>query len=44
MRWAGNLASMGKARNAYKILSGKPAGKRCTGVHVRAILGYIIRK
>jgi hypothetical protein len=28
MRWAGNVACMGEMRNAYKILVGKPEGKR----------------
>jgi hypothetical protein len=28
MRWAGHVARMGKTRNAYRILVGKPEGKR----------------
>jgi hypothetical protein len=28
MRWAGNSAHVGKMKNAYKILVGKPEGKR----------------
>jgi hypothetical protein len=28
MRWAGNVARMGEKRNAYRILVGKPEGKR----------------
>jgi hypothetical protein len=28
MRWAGNIARMGEERNAYRILVGKPEGKR----------------
>jgi hypothetical protein len=28
MRWAGNIAQMGETRNAYRILVGKPEGKR----------------
>jgi hypothetical protein len=28
MRWAGHVARMGEKRNAYKILVGKPEGKR----------------
>jgi hypothetical protein len=28
MRWAGNVARMGEKRNAYRILMGKPEGKR----------------
>jgi hypothetical protein len=27
MRWAGHAARMGKKRNAYRILVGKPEGK-----------------
>jgi hypothetical protein len=28
MRWAGHVAHMGKERNMYKVLMGKPEGKR----------------
>jgi hypothetical protein len=28
MRWAGHIARMGEKRNAYRILVGKPEGKR----------------
>jgi hypothetical protein len=28
MRWVGHVARMGEARNAYRILVGKPEGKR----------------
>jgi hypothetical protein len=28
MRWAGHAAQMGEKRNAYRILVGKPEGKR----------------
>jgi hypothetical protein len=31
MRWAGHVARMGKKRNAYMILVGKPDGKRPLG-------------
>jgi hypothetical protein len=31
MRWAGHVARMGKTRNAYRILVGKPEGKRQLG-------------
>jgi hypothetical protein len=31
MRWAGNLERMGVKRNAYRILAGKPEGKRSLG-------------
>jgi hypothetical protein len=31
MRWAGHLAWMGEMKNAYRILVGKPEGKRPLG-------------
>jgi hypothetical protein len=31
MRWAGHVASMGKARGAYNILVGRPEGRRPLG-------------
>jgi hypothetical protein len=31
MRWVGHVTSMGEMKNAYKILVGKPAGKRPLG-------------
>jgi hypothetical protein len=31
MRWAGHVARMGENMNAYKILLGKPVGKRPLG-------------
>jgi hypothetical protein len=31
MRWAGHVARMGAKRNAYRILVGKPEGKRPLG-------------
>jgi hypothetical protein len=31
MRWAGHVARMGEKRNAYRILKGKPEGKRPLG-------------
>jgi hypothetical protein len=31
MRWVGHVARMGEKRNAYKILVGKPEGKRPLG-------------
>jgi hypothetical protein len=30
MRWAGHVACMGKKRNAFRILVGKPEGKETT--------------
>jgi hypothetical protein len=31
MRWAGHVARMGEKRNVYKLLVGKPKGKRPLG-------------
>jgi hypothetical protein len=31
MRWAGHVARVGEERNAYRILVGKPEGKRSLG-------------
>jgi hypothetical protein len=31
MRWAGHVTRMGEKRNAYRILLGKPEGKRPLG-------------
>jgi hypothetical protein len=31
MRWEGHVAQMGEKRNAYRILVGKPEGKKLTG-------------
>jgi hypothetical protein len=31
MKWAGHVARMGETRNAYRILVGKPEGKRPRG-------------
>jgi hypothetical protein len=31
MRWAGNVARMGENRNVYRLLVGKPEGKRQLG-------------
>jgi hypothetical protein len=33
MRWAGHVARMGEKRNAYRILVGKPEGRRPLGRH-----------
>jgi hypothetical protein len=31
MRWAGHVTRMGEKRNAYRLLVGKPVGKRPLG-------------
>jgi hypothetical protein len=31
LRWAGHVARMGEERNVYKVLMGKPEGKRPLG-------------
>jgi hypothetical protein len=31
MRWAGHVARMGEKRNVYRLLVGKPKGKRLLG-------------
>jgi hypothetical protein len=31
MRWAGHVARIGEKRNAYRLLVGKPGGKRPLG-------------
>jgi hypothetical protein len=31
MRWSGHVARMGEKRNAYRLLVGKPKGKRPLG-------------
>jgi hypothetical protein len=38
MRWAGHVARMGETRNTYRILVGKPEGKRPLG---RPICGWV---
>jgi hypothetical protein len=30
MRWAGHVARMGEKRNVYRLLVGKPEGKKIT--------------
>jgi hypothetical protein len=35
IRWAGHVARMGEKRNAYRILVGKPGGKRPLGRSIR---------
>ena len=47
MRWAGHVARMGEERGAYKVLVGKPEGKRPLGrlgVDRWIILGWICRR
>ena len=47
MRWAGHVARMGEGRGAYKVLVGKPEGKRPLGRPRRRwviILGRISRR
>jgi hypothetical protein len=41
MRWAGHVARMGETRNAYRILVGKPEGKRPLGRPRRRWVGNI---
>jgi hypothetical protein len=35
MRWAGHIARMGEKKNAYRLLVGKPEGKRPLGRPIR---------
>ena len=47
MRWAGHVARMVEGRGVYRVLVGKPEGKRPlgeTGVDGRIILEWIFRK
>jgi hypothetical protein len=41
MRWAGHVARMGEKRNAYRILVGKPEGRRPLGRPRRRWVGNI---
>jgi hypothetical protein len=41
MRWVGYAARMGERRNAYRILVGKPEGKRPLGRWVDNIKMYL---
>jgi hypothetical protein len=43
MRWAGHVARMGEKRNAYRLLVGKPEGKRPLGRPRRRWLDNIRR-
>jgi hypothetical protein len=47
MRWAGHVARMGEKRSAYRLLVGKPEGKRPLGRPRRRwvdILGWILER
>jgi hypothetical protein len=35
MRWAGHVERMGEGKNAYRVLVGRPEGKRPLGRHRR---------
>jgi hypothetical protein len=41
MRWAGHVTRMGEKRNAYRILVGKPEGKRPLGRPRRRLVDNI---
>jgi hypothetical protein len=41
MRWADHAARMGKKRNVFKLLAGKPEGKRPLGRPIRRWLDNI---
>jgi hypothetical protein len=41
MKWAGHVARIGKKRNAYRILVGKPEGKRPLGKPRRRLVDNI---
>ena len=41
MRWAGHVARMGDERGVYRVLVGKPEGKRPLGRHRRRWVGNI---
>ena len=43
-RWAGNIARTGERRGVYRVLVGKPEGKRQQSVDWRIILRRIFRK
>ena len=44
MRWEGHVAHMEERRGVYRVLVGKPEGKRVPGVDGRIILRWIFRK
>jgi hypothetical protein len=41
MRWAGHVAQMWKKRNAYRMLVGKPEGKKLLGRPTRRLVDNI---
>jgi hypothetical protein len=41
IKWAGHVARMGERRNAYKILVGKPEGRRLLGRPKHRWVGHI---
>jgi hypothetical protein len=41
MRWAGHVARLGEKRNVYRLLVGKPEGKRPLGRPRRRWIGNI---
>jgi hypothetical protein len=43
MRWAGNVDRMGEKRNVYRLLVGKPEGKRLLGRPRRRCIDNIKR-
>ena len=44
LRWAGHVARREEGRSAFKILTGKPIGKRPLGVDGRAILEWTLKR
>jgi hypothetical protein len=47
MRWAGHVARIAEGRDVYRVLMGKPEGKRPFGRHRRRwriLLKWILRK
>jgi hypothetical protein len=44
MRWTGHVARTGEGRGVYRVLVGKPEGKRPLGVDGRIMLGWIFKK
>ena len=44
LRWTGHVARMEEGRSAFKILTGKPTGKRPLGRPRRRREGYITKR